>query len=406
MTSTTTLERTAADRVRKSQALRDRALKVLARGHQGHRNPHDTLAQGGPGYASRSLGSRIWDVDGNEYIDYVMSFGPIVLGHADPEFNEAITRRIARGTVTSIQEADEVELAEALVERVPSAEMASLFIGGSSACLAALRYARASTGKTMAIKCGYHGWLDWSGAGGEGIPSRVSDLTIEVKYNDLEAIEAAFEAHPSDIAAVFIESVQDDGPGEGYFDAVRDIAHRHGAVFVLDEVKTGFRYAIGGAQEYYGIEPDLSVFAKALSNGYPGSAVVGRREIFESADARMGATFHGDGLSIAAALETIRRLERDDGIAHLWRIGKRLKEGLSEVFDSSGGWMTVKGDPPMLRVQPADLEDPRGAAFFAVMHLRGVYMIRGVCFASLAHTESDVDQTIEAAGEAVASAEA
>ena len=218
MTSMTTLERTAADRVRKSQALRERAMKVLARGHQGHRNPHDTLSLGGPGYASRSLGSRIWDVDGNEYIDYVMSFGPIVLGHADPEFNEAITRRIARGTVTSIQEADEVELAEALVERVPSAEMASLFIGGSSACLAALRYARASTGKTMAIKCGYHGWLDWSGAGGEGIPSRVSDLTIEVKYNDLEAIEAAFEAHPSDIAAVFIESVQDDGPREGYFD--------------------------------------------------------------------------------------------------------------------------------------------------------------------------------------------
>ncbi|MCY3801744.1 MAG: aminotransferase class III-fold pyridoxal phosphate-dependent enzyme [Chloroflexi bacterium] len=406
MTSTTTLERTAADRVRKSQALRERAMKVLARGHQGHRNPHDTLALGGPGYASRSLGSRIWDVDGNEYIDYVMSFGPIVLGHADPEFNEAITRRIARGTVTSIQEADEVELAEALVERVPSAEMASLFIGGSSACLAALRYARASTGKTMAIKCGYHGWLDWSGAGGEGIPSRVSDLTIEVKYNDLEAIEAAFEAHPSDIAAVFIESVQDDGPREGYFDAVRDIAHRHGAVFVVDEVKTGFRYAIGGAQEYYGIEPDLSVFAKALSNGYPGSAVVGRREIFESADARMGATFHGDGLSIAAALETIRRLERDDGIAHLWRIGERLKEGLSEVFDASGGWMTVKGDPPMLRVQPAELEDPRGAAFFAGMHLRGVYMIRGVCFASLAHTESDVDQTIEAAGGTVASADA
>ena len=406
MTSMTTLERTAADRVRKSQALRERAMKVLARGHQGHRNPHDTLALGGPGYASRSLGSRIWDVDGNEYIDYVMSFGPIVLGHADPEFNEAITRRIARGTVTSIQEADEVELAEALVERVPSAEMASLFIGGSSACLAALRYARASTGKTMAIKCGYHGWLDWSGAGGEGIPSRVSDLTIEVKYNDIEAIEAAFEAHPSDIAAVFIESVQDDGPREGYFDAVRDIAHRHGAVFVLDEVKTGFRYAIGGAQQYYGIEPDLSVFAKAMSNGYPGSAVVGRREIFESADARMGATFHGDGLSIAAALETIRRLERDDGIAHLWRIGKRLKEGLSEVFAASGGWMTVQGDPPMLRVQPADLEDPRGAAFFAGMHLRGVYMIRGVCFASLAHTDSDVDQTIEAAGGAVANADA
>ena len=406
MTSTTTLERTVADRVRKSQALRERAMKVLARGHQGHRNPHDTLSLGGPGYASRSLGSRIWDVDGNEYIDYVMSFGPIVLGHADPEFNEAITRRIARGTVTSIQEADEVELAEALVERVPSAEMASLFIGGSSACLAALRYARASTGRTMAIKCGYHGWLDWSGAGGEGIPSRVSDLTIEVKYNDLEAIEAAFETHPSDIAAVFIESVQDDGPREGYFGAVRDIAHRHGAVFVVDEVKTGFRYAIGGAQEYYGIEPDLSVFAKAMSNGYPGSAVVGRREIFETADARMGATFHGDGLSIAAALETIRRLERDDGIAHLWRIGKRLKEGLSEVFAASGGWMTVQGDPPMLRVQPADLEDPRGAAFFAGMHLRGVYMIRGVCFASLAHTDSDVDQTIEAAGGAVANADA
>ena len=406
MTSTPTMERKAAQRVMKSHALRERAMKVLARGHQGHRNPHDTLDVGGPGYASRSLGSRIWDVDGNEYIDYVMSFGPIVLGHSDPEFNEAITRRIARGTVTSIQEADEIELAEALVQRVPSAEMVSLFIGGSSACSAALRYARASTGRTMAVKCGYHGWLDWSGAGGEGIPSQVADLTIEVKYNDLEAIEAAFEAHPSDIAAVFIESVQDDGPREGYFDAVRNLAHRYGAVFVLDEVKTGFRYALGGAQEYYGIEPDLTVFGKALSNGYPGSAVVGRREIFESGDARMGATFHGDGLSIAAALETIRRLERDDGIAHLWRIGSRLKQGLSDVFASTGGWMTVAGDPPMLRVLPADAEDPRGAAFYASMHLRGVYMIRGVCFASLAHTESDVDQTIEAAIGAVASADA
>ena len=394
MTATSTIK-PEAGRVKNSRALRKRANHVLARGHQGHRNPHDTLEFGGPGYASRSLGSRIWDVDGNEYIDYVMSYGPIVLGHSDAEFNEAMARRIARGTVTSLQDADEIELAETLVEHVASAEMVALFIGGSAACFGALRIARAHTGRTMAVKCGYHGWLDWSGAGGDGIPSEVSDLTIEVKYNDIEGIEAAFDAHPSRIAAVFIESVQDEGPHESYFNAVRDVVHRNGAVFVLDEVKTGFRYALGGAQEYYGIEPDLTVFGKALSNGYPGSAVVGRREIFESGDPRMGATFHGDGLSIAAALETIRRLKRDDGIAHLWRIGSLLKDGLTEVFESNGGWMTVKGDAPMLRVLPADAEDPRAADFFAGMHLRGVYMIRGTCFASLAHTETDVDQTIE-----------
>ena len=397
MTTSQTIQPPSAGRVKKSQALRKRALRVLARGHQAHRNSHDTLENGGPGYASRSLGSRIWDVDGNEYIDYVMSYGPIVLGHSDPEFNEAIARRIARGTVTSIQDADEIELAETLVQHVPSAEMVALFVGGSSACFGALRFARAHTGRPMAVKCGYHGWLDWSAPGGNGIPTEVSDLTIEVKYNDVNAIEAAFEAHPSRIAAVFIESVQDDGPEAGYFEAVRDVVHRNGAVFVLDEVKTGFRYALGGAQEHYGIEPDLTVFGKALSNGYPGSAVVGRREIFESGDARMGATFHGDGLSIAAALETIRRLKRDDGIAHLWHIGSRLKDGLGEVFATGGGWMTVKGDPPMLRVNPSDIEDPRAAEFFARLHLQGVYMIRGVCFASLAHTETDVDQTIETA---------
>lgn len=210
-------------------------------------------------------------------------------------------------------------------------------------------------------------------------------------------IEAAFAKHPSRIAAVFIESVQADGPAPGYFDAVGDITQRNGAVFVLDEMKTGFRYALGGAQEHYGIEPDLTAFGKAMSNGYPGSAVVGRRDVFQSVEPYMGATFHGDGLSIAAALETIRRLRHDNGIAHLWHIGGRLKDGLNQIFGSSGSKLRAVGDPPLLRVAPLDPEDPLDSDICSLMHLEGVYILRGAAFTSLAHIDADVDESLAAA---------
>ncbi|MAE63332.1 MAG: aspartate aminotransferase family protein, partial [Phycisphaeraceae bacterium] len=249
------------------------------------------------------------------------------------------------------------------------------------------------------IRCGYHGWHPWTQPGRTGIPGCYRDLTLEVDYNDLDQIETHLKRNPGQIAGIIVEAVRDHGPQRGYFDGVRHLCDEHGAVFILDEVKTGFRFALGGAQATFGIEPDLATFGKAMCNGYPGSVVVGRRSVMAGRiDTYLAATFHADALTIAAALTTIRTLEEQDGIAHQWRLGQRLMDGLTRIFTSASVELEVVGFPVLASVAPSTTDWARlRVRFIEGLIARGVYMTTHPWFLSLAHTNADIDLVLERA---------
>jgi glutamate-1-semialdehyde aminotransferase len=405
-------ERVWQERNRTSRELWERSCRVIVGGGQAHKRPVDLMKLGGPAFIARARGAKFWDVDGNEYVDYLLGYGPIVLGHSDPDVNEAIRRQIEEGTVYSVEGPKEIELAEKLIELIPCAEMVMYYVGGSGATSGALRVARAHTRREVIIRCGYHGWHDWCVPDNPGVPLYNRTLIQEVPYNDLPALQKKLEAFVGKVAGVMIEAIQWGGPSEGYFEGVRALCDEHGAVFILDEVKTGFRFDLGGAQRSFGIDCDIATFGKAMCNGYPGSVLVGRREFMEGrTDTHMAATFHGDLLSVVAALTVIRIMEERDGIGHFQRLGRKLIEGLNRIFTEAEAPLKVIGYPPMPWPVVTGQDDPnpcpeafKGQAmnhFCAALQRRGIYATGHPWFLSLAHTDGDIDRTLAIAGQAV-----
>ncbi len=398
-------------RNKESRRLWERSCQCIVGGGQAHKRPVDIMKLGGPSFAARGKGARFWDVDGNEYLDYLLGYGPIVLGHCDPEVNQAVRRQMEEGTVFSIEHPLEIELAEMLIQTIPCAEMVMFFVGGSAATMGAIRCARAHTGRERIIRCGYHGWLDWCVPDNPGVPRFNRELSVAVPYNDLPALRNMLETAPGQVAAVLVESVQDNGPSPDYFPGVRQLCDEHGAVFILDEIKTGFRFGLEGAGPRFGAEPDLATFGKAMCNGYPAAVVVGKRSILEKrTDTHMAATFHGDLLSVVAALTTIRVLKERDGIDHFWRLGRRLMNGLNRLAREQELPIKFVGFAPMPVLKPADETDPTPCPkelrdevlkqFCAAIQRRGVFATPHPWFLSLAHTEEDIDKTIDVAAEA------
>jgi glutamate-1-semialdehyde aminotransferase len=399
----------------KSRQLWERSCKVIVGGGQAHKRPVDFMVRGGPSFMVRGEGSRVWDADGHEYIDYLLAYGPIVLGHSDPIVNEAVRTQMKDGTVYSVEHPLEIELAEQLVEMIPCAEMVMYFVGGSSTTLGAIRCARAHTKREKIIRCGYHGWYDWCVPDNPGVPKFNQDLIIGIGYDDLPALKKTLEANAGQVAGVMIESVQFDGPSPGYFDGVRRLCDEHGAVFVVDEVKTGFRFDLGGAQVPFKINADLATFGKAMCNGYPGSVLVGKREIMEPrTDTHMAATFHGDLLSIVAAQVVIEQMKRRDGIAYFQKIGQRLIDGMNEIFTDIELPMKVTGFAPMPWPQETNEKDPNPCPekykgkvlieYCAALQRKGIYATSHPWFLSMAHTEDDIEKTLAIAGDAAAEA--
>ncbi len=382
-----------------------RACNVIPGGGQAHKRPVKYMYQGGPGLAARASGARFWDADGREYLDYLLAYGPIVLGHCDPDVNRAVREQMERGTLFSVESPLLTELAEKLAEIIPCCEMMVPFIGGSATTTGALRCARAHTGRELIIRCGYHGWHDWCFAEERGVPLCERELILRAPYNDLAALQLLFEQHPGKIAGVIIEAVQMDGPAPEYFKGVRRICDQNGAVFILDEVKTGFRFALGGAQERFDIDCDLATFGKAMCNGYPGSVLVGKRAVLEArSDTFMAATFHGDLLSVAAALTVIRIMQERNGVEYMCGLGTRLMKGLDEAFKATGYPLKTFGLPQMPCVTrdnaPPELRGRCISEWCAAMQRRGIFINGHVWFLSLAHTEADIDMTIERAADA------
>lgn len=388
----------------RSEELYARAKRLLVGGGQGHKRPGKAHGRY-PIYAVRGQGVRFWDADGNEYIDYLCAFGPMLLGYGHPRIDAAVKARIDEGMIFNIHHPSELELAEQLCDLIPSCEMVSYFTGGSGATSGAVKIARAYTGRDKIVRCGYHGWHDWCD-GGRGVPQCVKDLTIGVPYNDIDALREVLDANSGEVAIFILEAFTDDGPGPNYLADVRQLCARHGVLLCFDEVKTGFRFALGGYQAHCGITPDMSTFGKALGNGYDIAMVVGKRDILETVgDVWIAATFHGQLLGTTAALATIQEMKAIDGIGLIWKQGRKLMDGLDEIARRHGVDARMMGQPPMPRLQFADGLDELRDAFYEGTADRGIYFDPGhTWFVSPGHTDEIVDYTLRASDEAMAEA--
>src|SRR6266849_1162983 len=313
---------------------------------------------GEPFFVARAEGARLWDVDGRAYIDYVGSWGPLILGHAAAPVVEAVAAAAARGTSYGAPTAGEVELAEAITHAYPSIEMMRLVSSGTEAAMSAIRVARGATGRDVLVKFegGYHGHADSllvkAGSGGatfgipdsRGVPAALAALTVTVPFNDVDAVRAVFDARPSEIAAVIVEPIAGNmgviPPAPGFLEGLRELTTRHGAVLIFDEVITGFRVARGGAQALYGIGPDLTCLGKIIGGGLPVGAYGGRADLMAHVAPLGGVyqagTLSGNPLAVAAGLATLRALEDPAVYDRLERLGALFARGISEAAAKAG----------------------------------------------------------------------
>jgi glutamate-1-semialdehyde 2,1-aminomutase len=426
-------------KIEHSQALFARGKRVIPGGVNSPVRAFGAVG-GTPRFIERGEGCRVFDVDGNAYIDYVGSWGPLILGHADPDVLRAAAEAMARGTSFGAPTQREVELAELLCEALPGMEMVRLVNSGTEASMSALRLARAATGRSRILKfegC-YHGHADallvgaGSGVatlgipGSPGVPEAFTELTIQAPYNDLAAVAAAFERWGEEIACVIVEPVAGNMgcvlPLPGFLEELRSQCNRSGALLVFDEVMTGFRVAWGGAQRLYGVQPDLTCLGKVVGGGFPAAAYGGRRELMEQmapeGPVYQAGTLSGNPLAVAAGLATLRRLAEPGTHDRLETLARRLTRGLAERAAAVGVELSTAAIGGMFGFffHPGPVgcfEDAKKAderrfrAFFAAMLDAGVYLAPSpyeAGFVSLAHGEAEVDATLAAAEGAFARA--
>lgn len=336
----------------KSEALLERAEKTIPLGSQTFSKSRTQFPFGvSPYFIRRGSGSHVWDVDGNEYIDFISSLAAITLGYNDPDVTAAVKAQLDEGVIFSLPHPIEMEVAERIVEMVPCAEKVRFGKNGSDATSGAIRLARAFTGRDRVAVCGYHGWQDWyigSTARNRGVPEAVRALTHAFVYNDLNSLDRLFKAHPNAFAAVILEVMNVAEPAPGFLEGVKDLAHRHGALLIFDETITGFRYANGGAQEHFGVIPDLATFGKGLANGYPVSAVAGRADVMKlMEEIFFSFTFGGETLSLAAARATLDKIRAQPVVQTLASQGRKIIEGASARIERHGlrDVLSVAGHP-------------------------------------------------------------
>ena len=411
-------------RVRRSMELYRRAQELIPGGMQLiSRRPTRYACGVSPVYAARARGARFWDVDGNEYIDWVSGIGAIILGYCDPVVDEAVKEQIGRGVNFSISHELEVELAEELVRTIPCAEMVRYTKGGGDACAVAVRIARGTTGRDKVLFCGYHGWHDWylaanldaeanlnahlfPGIEPIGVPRALAGTAIPFPYGDLSALGEALDRHRGEVAAVMMEPFRSEVPPAGYLDGVSRLCREHGAVLIFDEVSSGLRFGMTGAQGFVGVTPDMAVFAKSISNGYPMGVVVGKRDVMQPA-ARMfiSSTYWSDAIGLRATLVTLQELRRRDVAGYLDRFGTELQSRINRSAQEAGINVRSTG----LSVHSAlqfPTEDPLLRSRLATLYMQE--MARRGChgypsfYLNAAQGSAELEQTAAAARETFA----
>lgn len=360
-----------------------------------------------PRYFSRAAGAHIWDVDGNRYIDYLLGYGPVILGHSHPVVGSAVVGELKRGNcVAPLWSTRQVELTELLSEVIPGAEQSLLLKTGSDATSAAVRLARIFTGREMVLRSGYNGWHDWSAERADGIPEAVRANTTVFDYLDLGALERELTAHP--YACIVMMPFEDEETTPEHLTAIRNLAHSRGTLLVLDELRSGFRVSLGGAQEFLDVQADLVALGKAMGNGFAISALTGRAEILEGlARTKISSTHFANPVDMVAAITTISVLRESDALDRIWSAGALLQDGLRSLVADSGLPAEVVGYPPMPFLRFA-FDDPHVQSrathlFFAATTQRGLLLHpEHQWFVSAAHTTADIEQTLDTCGSALA----
>lgn len=395
------------EELRYAQSLKqlERSELVIPLGAQTVSKSKLTLPPGiAPLYSTHAEGCRIWDVDGNEYIDLISGLAAINIGYGDTEISNAVIAQVPNGVTISLAHPVEAEVAELIVDLVPSAEMVRFGKNGSDATSAAIRVARGYTGRDHVIVCGYHGWHDWyigtSPTRNLGVPEQVANLAHSIPFNDLEALE--HELKSNETAAIIMEVMTFEWPNPGYLEGVRALADKYGAILIFDEMVTGFRFAKGGAQEYFGVTPDLATFGKGMANGYPLSAIVGKREYMMVLEkAFFTGTFGGELLSLTAAKVVLNRIKNSDVIAQISERGQTLSDLVTSVIERSGATdiLSLQGHPAWkFLIWDSALGEQTSDAkllFMQEMAKRGVLMIATHNMMA-AHDDMAIDKIVSA----------
>lgn len=391
-----------------SLSLFEEARRLIPGGSQTiSKRPNPALLGEMPIYLERAEGCRVWDVDGNEFIDYVQALGPLTLGYADPRVDAAVREQLERGIISGLLYPLEVEVAREMVDAVPCAEMVRFFKSGAEATSVAVRIARAFTGREKIVHHGYHGWHDtWTAERNDGgVPKALETCVLSFNYNDLDGLRSTFDAYPGEIACVMMVATQTEPPAEGFLEGVRELCQERGALLIFDEIVTGFRLARGGAQEYLGVTPDLACFAKGIANGMPLAAVTGRRKVMEISERLLiSTTYGGEALSLAAARACLEVYRDCAFFEHIFAMGERLMSGLNTAAERHGIPARCVGYPPMSLLEfqgdTPEETDRLWAAFLRETAQRGLLFRRsGLAFITLAHTAADIEETVAVCGE-------
>jgi len=371
----------------RSHALFEEAQALVPGGAIYARKPTDFLPGEYPIFFESGQGCRITDVDGNEFIDFLCGYGPVLLGHREREVDEAVIRQITeKGLCLTFTQPIQNRLAARLKALIPCAELSLLMKTGSDATTAAVRVARAHTGRVKVMRCGYHGWHEWCVELKGGVPLKFYEDVFDFRYNDLEELEELMREHGDQTALIIMTPIghathrKMEEPLPGYLEGVRALADRYGAVLAFDEIRTNFRLGLGGAQERYGVLPDLAVLGKGLGNGYAISALTGRAEVMAAAaqETFISSTFFPNSDGMAAALKVLEILERDQVPAALWRTGERFMARIQGLLDRYAVGAELSGLPPMFfitfRRDKTGAHAARRDAFYTQLIRRGVFL--------------------------------
>jgi 3-aminobutanoyl-CoA transaminase len=394
----------------------EEAKKLVPGGVLGARKPSDFIEGEYPIFLESGKGSRLTDIDGNEYVDFLCGYGPIILGYREEEVDEAVIRQIRdKGFCFTLTQRYQNQLAKKLSELVPCSQMSIFLKTGSDATTASVRIARAYTNRVKVMRCGYHGWHDWCVEMKGGVPEKLYEDVHEFHYNRLHELEDLMARYGDQTAAIIMTPFghplhqKMEEPGPGFLEGVREIADRYGAVLVFDEVRTCFRLAMGGAQERYKVTPDLAVLGKGMANGYAISVVTGKAEVMMAAAEKLfiSSTFFPNSDGYVAALKTIEILERDHVLDAIWEKGGRFLKRIQDIIDKYDAGAELSGVAPMFFITfkkvKAGTHRAKRDEFYTQLIRRGIFLHPHhhgyICYR---HTEQDLEMTAKAIDEAMA----
>jgi len=377
-----------------------------------------------PGYYKEARGCEVIDLDGRSYVDMsLMGIGSCLLGFNDPDVSDAVIARVKAGSMSTLNCPEEVELAQLMLEIHPWAEQVRFARTGGEAMAVAGRIARARTGRDVVAFCGYHGWHDWylaanratktdgdilkqyllPGLSPEGVPPQLAGTALPFSYNQLDSLKQIVDQHGSRLAAVVMEAARQKDPAPGFLEGVRELCDRSGAAMVIDEISIGWRLTLGGAHLRFGVRPDIAVFAKAMGNGHPIAAIVGRADVMQAAqESFISSTYWTEGVGPAAALATVRKMQRIDVPGHIAAIGTRWRDGLQRIAQAEDVPLSLSGYPALTYV---NFDHPDALALQTLLTVRMLkhgFLAGGGFYPSLAHTADHVDRYLAAAEEVFA----